>query len=371
VSQFYRLHYLAGATLLFWFATHSLTAPVSGNAADLPSVRWVESPAQSRPIRLQVDQRGTLHLACDSPQGPTYRASHDQGVSWSKPIALVPANAIRPGLEFIVWDMAVEPEGRVHVALGSNAWKLKLPHEEWGFHYARVAPTEQQSVDFKNINRRPSEGFSLAVDGKGKVAACWLADRLYVNLSTNHGDSFGPTRELDKSLDPCNCCTTSSVFGADGRLAILYREETNNDRDMFVALWDIAQDRVDRKAVSQTRWKIDACPMTYYTIATNGNGFLAAWPTRKQVYFAQLDARGNLLTPREIPTPGQAGMRTGLLALANRRGQFLIAWNGENQVGWQVFDAQGQAIGPAGRTSYRGKAVAGFVNQEDQFVLIK
>lgn len=310
-------------------------------------------------------------MACDSPRGPLYVSSRNQGQTWDSPMRLAKADAPRAGLEFTVWDLVVEPQGRVHVALGTNAWKLKLPKEEWGFFHARVDLTQGTEVVLRNINHRPSEGFSLAADGRGRVVACWLADRLYANLSTDGGATFGATQEIDSSLNPCNCCTTSAAFGADGRLAILYREETNNDRDMFLALWDIARNIVERKAVSQTRWKVDACPMTYYSVVPNGSGYLAVWPTRKQVFFSRLDGGGNLLTPGEISTSGTSGMRTGMLVLANRRGQYLAAWNSENQVGWQQFDARGQALSGPDRTSYRGKGIAGFVSSDDQFVLVK
>ena len=140
---------------------------------------------------------------------------------------------------------------------------------------------------------------------------------------------------------------------------------------MLLTLWDIARNKVERKAVSQTRWKVDACPMTYYSIVPNGSGYLAVWPTRKQVFYSRLDGDGNLLTPGEIPTSGTSGMRTGLLALANRRGQHLVAWNSESQIGWQLYDARGQAMGGPERTAYRGKGIAGFVASDDQFVLVK
>ena len=120
-----------------------------------------------------------------------------------------------------------------------------------------------------------------------------------------------PPTQIDLSeLNPCNCCTTSSVYGADGRLAILYREETDNDRDMYLALWDQQTNKVTKTRVSTTPWKIDACPMTYYSVARSGNGFVAAWPTKGQIYFARLDSNGSPQTPREIKTPGSCGMRT-------------------------------------------------------------
>src|SRR5690348_6348486 len=91
------------------------------------------------------------------------------------PLPLVDDASRKPGLEFGVWDMGVTTDGAVHVALGNNAWKLKLPQEEWGFFYTRKLSHQTAFAPLKNINRKPSEGFSLAATDKGVVTAVWMA----------------------------------------------------------------------------------------------------------------------------------------------------------------------------------------------------
>src|SRR5208283_5253150 len=70
----------------------------------------------------------------------------------------------------------------------------------------------------RNINRKPSEGFSLAADDNGDVTACWLSDKLFANVSHDNGETFDPYIEINKQFNPCNCCTTSAAYGEDGRL---------------------------------------------------------------------------------------------------------------------------------------------------------
>ena len=118
---------------------------------------------------------------------------------------------------------------------------------------------------------------------------------------------------------------TNVLTGADGRLAILYREETNNDRDMYLALWDQEQNKVTKTRVSTTPWKIDACPMTYYSVTTSSDGYVAAWPTRGQIYLARLDSDGSLKSPNEIKTPGSNGMRTASPPTTGRAARTLAA----------------------------------------------
>lgn len=319
----------------------------------------------------KTDAQGTIHLVYDTADGPHYVSSQDNGQTLSMPIPLVDRASKKPGLEFITWDMAVTAEGTVHVALGNNAWKLKLPQDEWGFFYTRLLPGETAFAPLNNINHKPSEGFSLAVGEKGLVTAVWMADKLYANVSHDGGSTFDSTVEIDPKLNPCNCCTTSSVYGKDGRLAILYREETNNERDMYLALWDQEKNKVTKTRVSTTPWKIDACPMTYYSVNRSGDGYVAAWPTKGQIYLSRLDAKGTPKTPKEIKTPGQSGMRTGLLTIAAPEGRTLVTWKKDNRLGWQLYDGNGRPAGPAGSAGSEGNGVAGVLAKNGDLVLFR
>jgi hypothetical protein len=198
-----------------------------------------------------------------------------------------------------------------------------------------------------------------------------MADKLYANVSPDGGGTFAPTVEIDPVLNPCNCCTTSSIYGADGRLAILYREETDNDRDMYLALWDQEQNEVTKSRVSTTPWKIDACPMTYYSVTRRGDGFAAAWPTKGQIYFARLDANGSPRTPKEIKTPGSSGMRTGILTIATTDGGTLVAWKKDNQLGWQLYDDRGRPSGAPASVRSAGNGVAGVLAKNGDLVLFR
>lgn len=334
-------------------------------------VTTIEVPHGGKVVSAKTDAKGVIHLLYDSPHGPQYVRSTDNGKTLGHPLALVDQASRKPGLEFDAWDMAVAPDGRVHVALGTNAWKLKLPQEEWGFYYARLDPGAKTFSPLKNINRKPSEGFSLAADAEGNVAACWLSDKLYANISHDGGKSFGPNVEIDKSFNPCNCCTTSCTYGADGRLAILYREETNNDRDMYLVLWDQQHDEATRIRVGSDSWKVDACPMTYYSISATPGGFLAAWPTRGEIYFTRLAEDGSPLSAKEIKTPGLSGMRTGIVALNDPAGNSLVAWKKDNQLGWQLYDKHGHPVGRAGSASSAGSGAAGVVAKDGRFILFR
>jgi hypothetical protein len=348
-----------------------VVAGLEMQGAETGSVRTVAVPGGGQPVVARCDAQGTIHLVYSSPSGPQYVRSTDSGRTFSEPLAIVDRQAASPGLEFTVWDMAVGPGGRVHVALGTNAWKLKLPKEEWGFYYSRLDPRAKSFAAVANINRHPSEGFSLAADDRGNVTACWLSGKLYAQVSHDHGATFGPAAEIDSSIDPCDCCTTSIAYGEDGRLAVLYREETNDQRDMFLVLWDQSKNQVSRTRVSTTLWKIDACPMTYYSVVPTPPGYEIVWPTEGQVYFARLNSRGELVPPGEIKTPGQSGMRSGLAVLPAKDGQSLVVWKKSGQLGWQLYDAKGQPAFRSQSVKSPGAGVAAVRTLDGEFVLFR
>jgi hypothetical protein len=328
-------------------------------------------PAPGRPVVAKIDAEGAIHLLYDSEDGPTYARSDDDGVTFGPAKAVVRGGSRKGGLEYAAWDMAVGKGGRVHVAMGTNAWKLKLPQEEWGFYYANLDPGSAEFSPVRNINHKPSEGFSLAADDKGNVTACWLSDKLYANVSKDNGETFAPSVEINTHYNPCNCCTTSAAYAGDGRLAVLYREETNNERDMYVVLWDQSSGRMSRTRVGQTSWNINACPMSYYAISREPGGFVAVWPTRGEIYFARLDGKGDPSRQAEIKTPGRSGMRTGMIALNAPDGNTLVAWNEGDRIGWQLYDGEGRPLGRPGSARSRGNGVAGVVARDGRFILFR
>lgn len=345
-----------------------LSAVADDSAA---KVTTVAVPGGGKPVVARTDNDGAVHLLFDSGDGPRYAKSTDGGVTFSAAIPVVRGGSQAAGLEYDAWDMAIGKGGRVHVAMATNAWKLKLPHEEWGYFYASLDPDASAFSPVRNINKKPSEGFSLAADEKGNVTACWLSGKLYATVSHDNGETFGPNVEINPRFNPCDCCTTSAAYGEDGRLAVLYREETNNERDMYLVLWDQARNETTRTRVGRTPWKLDGCPMTYYTVSPDRGGFVAAWPTKGTIYFARLDGRGESSRLAEVETPGRSGMRTGILALNGPDGGTLVAWKKDGLTGWQLYDAEGHPSGPPGSAKSPGNGVAGVVGKDGRFVLFR
>lgn len=355
-------------SILIAVSGSSLRATAAGELTN--RVTTIRGPGISKVVKAQRGADGTIHLLFDADDGARYASSRDGGATFGPAIAVVDATARKPGLKFSGADLAVGQDGRVHVVLANNAWQLKLPQEEWSLYYTSLAPGAKTFSPVRNLNRKPSEGFSIAADGRGAVTVGFLSDKLFVMTSRDNGGTFTASAELDPAWNPCNCCTTSVAYGSDGRLALLYREETNNERDMYVILWDQRPDsKPSRNRVSGTSWQIAACPMTYFTISPTDTGYVAAWPTKGQVYFARLDPDGRVLPPGEIKTPGTTGMRQGLVVLSAADGTTLVAWKNEEALGWQVYDRNGRPQGATGSAASPGSGAAGVVLPDGHFVL--
>jgi hypothetical protein len=361
------------ASILALMGAVFLSLPVTKAGDTVNKVTTEPAPDRGQPIVARTDAEGTIHLLYHTADGPRYVKSLDQGKTFSTALPVVGQGPRQAGLEFYGSDIVVGQGGRIHVALSTNAWKLKLPQSEWGFHYARLEPGAKSFAPLRNINNKPSEGFSLAADDKGNVTACWLSGKLFANVSHDNGKTFGPNVEINPAYDPCDCCTTSAAYGTDGKLAVLYREETNNERDMYLVRWDQERNQTSRTRISTTPWKINTCPMTYYTISRAADGFVAAWPTGDgyNIYLARLDQRGTLVPPGEIKTPGTAGHRTGMIALSGSDGSTLVAWAKDNRLGWQQYDAAGRPSGSPGSARSSGNSVAGVVDKEGHFILFR
>src|SRR5206468_3396965 len=126
--------------------------PPAANADDgIAKVTTVAVPGRGRPVVAKTDAHGTIHLLYDSKDGPKYARSTDGARTFGSaiPVVLGPQTT---GLEYSAWDMAIGKAGRIHVAMSTNAWKLKLPEAEWGFYYAGLDPGSAAFSPVRNIN---------------------------------------------------------------------------------------------------------------------------------------------------------------------------------------------------------------------------
>ena len=355
--------YTTASFLLFFLA--ATRAYGQGDAR--PRVAIGHVPEGSSMVDAKMGADGVIHLLFQKDGAPFYATSTDGGATARSAIPVIKAKINPPGLEFLGWDMAVSEKGKVFVVMGNNGWKFKLPADQQGMFLATLEPGAKEFAPMTHLVELPSEGFSI-VAGKGpSVTAAYLRGKLYWKHSTDDGKTFSPDSEINKDYLPCSCCTTSLVVGRDGTLAVLYREATDNRRDIYAVLSKDGKE--SRVRISQTLWEINACPMTYFRIMPAGDGFVAAWPTRGEVYFARFSSTGKLWEPGEIKVGGKTAMRSSVFALAGANDTTLVAWKSDDKLHWRIFDATGKPIGQEAESPGPGSQAGGVVDKQGGYVL--
>src|SRR5262249_11451781 len=345
---------------------------IAGDIGTANRVAVIRTPNGGEPAQARLSSDGMIHLIYNAgSEGiPYYVKSSDSGRTFSQPIPIIDKASRRPGLIFSSDAMAVGRGGAIYAAASTNNWKLKLAGIPEGLVYSILASGAKTFTPARSLNGQPSEGFSLAAGQDDDVAATWLAGKLYANFSRDGGKTFTSNAEINPSYNPCDCCTTRAAYGADGSLGVLYREESNDKRDMYLVILKKDGEQL-RTRVSSTLWEINACPMSYYDLSATKKGYIAAWPTKGEIYFARTDKNGKVMAPGEVKTQGKTGTRTGVIALEGPDGQALIAWKNQGALSWQLYSVDGQPDGSAGSIPSEGAGVAGVVDKEGQFILFQ
>lgn len=313
----------------------------------------------------EVDQRGVIHVAYLSDGNVFYVRSADEGTTFSKPIRVNTEPGFASGGGFRGPDIVIGKDDRVHVIWYNAGYQQKRPQSEWGVMYARFEKDAKRFEKARNLNQRPSDNFSLAADGTGRVAVIWMANGLFASLSTDGGQTFAAAANL--KLDPCECCSSRALYTDDGDLWVLYRDKTDNVRDTNLAHLARGTSTWSNHRISETPWPIDSCPMTGSSLVDTQQGLAAAWETKSQPYFSVLEGVTRETKPREIRAAEKGRYPVVLTA---KTGTTLVAWKNGKDLQWQIFNLKGTPVGQRkGFVSASPHRPAGVVARSGTFVL--
>ena len=331
------------------------------------SVTVIPTPNAGTVPDAQIDSRGVIHLAYLAGEDIYYVKSSDKGKTFSAPIRVNSEPATASGAKFRGPDLAVGKGGRVHVVWYGNGYQRKLPKDQSGVFYAHLDASGTAFVPARNLNHRPSDNYSLAADGRGKVAVFWTAGGAFVNRSDDDGDTFSEASKIDLA-DPCECCATRAYFSPDGNLNLFYRDKAQNIRDMYLMVLAKGGRDFSKEKVSATSWPINACPMTgAYLTEGSRKGLVAGWETKGQINFARLDRAGHPLSPGEIKVSEKGKYPVALTA---PDGTTLVAWKVGETLEWQMIDRKGNLQGgPGSAPSGDANRPAGVVTKDGDFLL--
>jgi|SaaInl4_135m_RNA_FD_contig_41_446402_length_1463_multi_2_in_0_out_0_2 hypothetical protein len=341
MSPFRSSTVLAACALTFVLAT--------GLAKALPSVHLVAPPGDGIVADAEIDAAGAVHLAYVSlPDGVEqdlfYAVSNDGGETFGEPVRInANAGQVYAG-GFRGPDIALGANGRVHVIWYTNGYQAKRPREEWGVHYAYMDAGGDAFVGERNINKRPSDNYSLDANDAGEVSIYWGADAGYISRSSDGGETFAEAVHI-ASIDPCECCATRARYADDGTLHLAYREKADNLRDMYIVPITESLSSPPHVKLDSEPWEIAMCPMTgSYLAASDAGSYLVAWERKRAVYYGRYGKDGSPIEPAEVAVVDDGRYP---LVLSGSEGVALVAWKDDVRMGWRQYDAKGLALGDA------------------------
>lgn len=182
---------------------------------------------------------------------------------------------------------------------------------------------------------------AIATRPGGLVVVAWLdlrekGTRIYAAVSRDHGASWTPDRRVyaSPSGTVCECCHPSVAIGADGRVAIMFRNSLAGDRDMYVVESSDGVTFGPATKLGNGSWTLNACPMDGGAVGSNAEGVVSTWRREGDVY----------LTTARVPERRLGAGRDPVVAHFQDRRD--LAWSAPDGV---VLVRDGGALIPLGR----------------------
>ena len=244
--------------------------------------------------QIAVDGAGRAHIAFGIENAIYQVVSADGGKSFSAPVRVGSVQALALGMRRGP-RIAATGDSVIIAAIGGESgggrdgdllvWRSGDRGANW------TGPQKANSV-----SGSAREGLhALAAGPDGRVACVWLDLRekgttLYGAISQDGGATWGKDKLVYRSPDQtiCECCHPSAAYGLDGRLRLMWRNQIEGNRDLFLtesnsdgAMFDPA------RKLGQGSWPLDACPMDGGALAVGPQGEVATvWRRADRVYAA-------------------------------------------------------------------------------------
>lgn len=248
----------------------------AGRAAE-PDVVVIDRDAEARQPQAAVDSRGRIHVAYGAGSSVKWAVSTDGGRSFRvSTIAKTPSLALgmRRGPRIAVSENAVVIAAVVGaVGKGKDgdviAWRSEDDGNTW----------KQQRIN--SITASAREGLhALAAGPAGAVYCAWIdlrngVSELWGARSADGGVTWEADNRIYRSPDGgiCPCCHPAAAFGVDGSLAVMWRNQINNARDLYFARsTDGGKSFGEPGKLGKKTWIFNACPMDGGSIAIGRNG---------------------------------------------------------------------------------------------------
>lgn len=299
----------------------------------------------------QLAARGSdIYLAAGAGDTITVARSVDGGASFEAPIPLPPAGRLALGRHrgpriAVTRDAVVV--AAIAGAKGGGADGDVLLYRTRDRGRTWLAP-----IVINDVPGAAREGLhALAANDAGLVAVAWLdlrgpGTRVYTAISRDHGATWSADTlaYASPSGSVCECCHPSLAVDDAGGIAVLFRNQIDGHRDMYLAR--SADGRTFSPAVKQGSgtWALQACPMDGGAVALDRGTAHAVWRRETTIYTSAAGAAAEATREMAI---GEG--RDAVLAVSG--GRVDIAWTGAGGVHLRQGGRAEQTLGPGGFAS--------------------
>lgn len=294
-----------------------------------------------RQPQLAVDSAGTIHLTYGSGKKVVFASQRAGEARFSEPEQVAEVGALALGMRRGP-RIAVSGKSIVITAVDGkeghgkdedlHAWRSSDGGRTW------LPP-----VTINGVTASAREGLHhLAAGPDGTLYCVWLdlrekGTRLFGASSTDSGATW-QERLLYRSPggSVCQCCQPQVAFDAGGGLHVMWRNELDGDRDMYLLnskdngrTWDEAQ------KLGKGAWQLDACPMDGGGLAADAAGHVTTIWRRAEEIFRCTPGEEEELLGRGMQSWAAAGPGRGhdggiyLLWLSKRQGDLMLQAPGD------------------------------------------
>jgi hypothetical protein len=312
-----------------------LASNTPAEGGESPRIVALKTPPDVHEPQAAIDAKGRVFVVYATPKLVSMSVSNDSGASFGDPIAVGAIGKISVGMRRGP-RVAATPNAVVVSAIGGAvgdghdgdlvAWRSTTSGVSW-----------LSAVRVSTYPGSAREGLHAMTAGpKGQVACAWLDVRsgkmeIYAAVSNDEGASFGENRLVYHSPDGsvCQCCHPSIAFDAQGMLYVMFRNELDGARDMY-----ITESKDGAKTFSKARklgtgtWKIAACPMDGGALSIDADGRVTSmWRREHTVYKSDAlaaNASEEKLGDGEQPSIGSGTGGSYCAWLTHRGGELLL-----------------------------------------------
>lgn len=157
---------------------------------------------------------------------------------------------------------------------------------------------------------------AMAASPGGLVVIAWLdlrerGTRIYTAVSRDHGATWAPDVLVyaSPSGSVCECCHPSVAIANDGAVAIMFRNNLDGNRDMFVVRSNDGRTFTSATKLGTRSWTLNACPMDGGGVAFGDEGLVATWRREDRVFLSTAAVPERQLGTGRDPVVAQLGQR--------------------------------------------------------------